>query len=155
MAKIRKSQSLNIVEILLEKRLFAPVMIMNFYHFLRGLKSHEPSLPKNIEIVVMLDVSQNTSKCRTMCLWRILHRVVWKISSRVDKARTLVHRTAGKQCNFFAANLAQFTPESAQKRPAIKNSLLCRVPATNCVPMQISIAVIPDAIIQQSLTCRV
>ena len=68
MAKIRKSQSLNIVEILLEKRLFAPVMIMNFYHFLRGLKSHEPSLPKNIEIVVMLDVSQNTSKCRTMCL---------------------------------------------------------------------------------------
>ena len=134
-----------------KQRFFAPVINMNFYHFLGGLKSHDPSLPKNIEIVVMLDVSQNTSKCRTMCSWRILHRVVWKISSRVDKARTLVNRTAGQQCNF----LRPIWLKSAQKRPAIKNSLLCRVPVTNCVPMQISIAVIPDAIIQQSLTCRV
>ena len=54
-----------------------------------------------------------------------------------------------------AANSAQFTPSQLKKRPAIKNSLLCHVPVTNCVPMQISIAVIPDAIIQQSLTCRV
>ena len=103
-------------------------MNTNFYHFLRGLKSHDPSLPskpKNIEIVVMLDVSQNTSKCRTMCSWRILHRVVWKISSRVDKARTPAHRTTG-QCN-FCGQFGPIHPESTQKKACHKKlpSLPC------------------------------